>query len=164
MEKSPIISADDSVKIEVVSKSSNKDGVSSIALRHNIIETVVRPYIIYNIKNSVKWANKWKTGHSFFIVSAKIFVMIASIFAFISSSYDLKICSFISGTFGLLSALAIQFSGFSKQQSQKRIAELNELLGSLKINAITDILDNNYSKMEHGEIVNIDGRKFSTQL
>jgi hypothetical protein len=65
--------------------------------------------------------------------------------AFIASSYDLKLISFLAGMLGLLCISLNRFATYARNASSEKTSQLNEVLGTIGIkDLVPDLMDIDY--------------------
>jgi hypothetical protein len=119
--------------------------IGSKNFRTHVIKNYVRPRMEKDIKNCFVWREKWSKISNVFFSLAEILCIIQTAMAFTSSSYDIKLLSFIAGMIGVLCISFNRFATFAKNASSEKTSQLNEILITIGIkDKVPDLMDNDY--------------------
>jgi hypothetical protein len=113
--------------------------------RTHIIKDFVRPRMERDIIECLVWREKWSKISNIFFSFSEFLCIIQTVLAFTSSSYDLKLLSFLAGMVGVLCISFNRFGTYSKNASSEKTSQLNEILITLGIkDKVPDLMDNDY--------------------
>jgi hypothetical protein len=119
--------------------------IGSKTFRTHVIKDYVRPRMEKDIKESFVWRDKWSRISNIFFSLSEFMCIIQTVLAFTSSSYDLKLLSFLAGMIGVLCISFNRFGTYAKNASSEKTAQLNEILGTIGIkDKVPDLMDNDY--------------------
>lgn len=153
-EKNTIITID-SEKIEENQDLSEKSQEGMIAIkkigsknfRTRVIKDFVRPRMEKDIKECFIWREKWSRISNIFFSLSEFLCIIQTVMAFTSSSYDLKLLSFLAGMVGVLCISFNRFGTYAKNASSEKTSQLNEILITIGIkDKVPDLMDNDYGE------------------
>jgi hypothetical protein len=152
-EKNTVITIDSEKNEESVDsqEKSSQDGmflikkIGSKNFRTHVIKDFVRPRMERDIKECFVWREKWSKISNVFFSLAEFLCIIQTVMAFTSSSYDLKLLSFLAGMIGVLCISFNRFATFAKNASSEKTSQLNEILITIGIkDKVPDLMDNDY--------------------
>ncbi len=119
--------------------------IGSKTFRTHVIKDYVRPRMEKDIKESFVWRDKWSRISNIFFSLSEFMCIIQTVLAFTSSSYDLKLLSFLAGMIGVLCISFNRFGTYAKNASSEKTSQLNEILGTIGIkDKVPDLMDNDY--------------------
>ncbi len=119
--------------------------IGSKTFRTHIIKDYVRPRMEKDIKECFTWRDKWSRISNIFFSLSEFMCIIQTVLAFTSSSYDLKLLSFLAGMIGVLCISFNRFGTYAKNASSEKTSQLNEILITIGIkDKIPDLMDNDY--------------------
>jgi hypothetical protein len=113
--------------------------------RTHVIKDYVRPRMERDIKDCFVWREKWSKLSNVFFSLSEFLCIIQTVMAFTSSSYDLKLLSFLAGMLGVLCISFNRFGTYAKNASSEKTSQLNEILITIGIkDKVPDLMDNDY--------------------
>jgi hypothetical protein len=113
--------------------------------RTHIIKDYVRPRMERDIIECLVWREKWSKISNIFFSLSEFLCIIQTVLAFTSSSYNLKLLSFLAGMVGVLCISFNRFGTYSKNASSEKTSQLNEILITVGIkDKVPDLMDNDY--------------------
>ena len=119
--------------------------IGSKTFRTHIIKDYVRPRMEKDIKECFTWREKWSRISNIFFSLSEFMCIIQTVMAFTSSSYDLKLLSFLAGMIGVLCISFNRFGTYAKNASSEKTSQLNEILITIGIkDKVPDLMDNDY--------------------
>jgi len=114
-----------------------------------LVQQEVRSLVAGSLKQEVKsilrWRGFWKkTGDAFEAIS-KGLTGVGSVLAFAASAVDstktADILSFTSGTVGTVGLVMLAYASYASKESKQRTAEINNVLTSVGVTPIADIVE-----------------------
>lgn len=119
--------------------------IGSKTFRTHIIKDYVRPRMEKDIKECFTWREKWSRISNIFFSLSEFMCIVQTVMAFTSSSYDLKLLSFLAGMIGVLCISFNRFGTYAKNASSEKTSQLNEILITIGIkDKVPDLMDNDY--------------------
>jgi hypothetical protein len=119
--------------------------IGSKTFRTHVIKDYVRPRMEKDIKECFVWREKWSRISNIFFSLSEFMCIVQTVMAFTSSSYDLKLLSFLAGMIGVLCISFNRFGTYAKNASSEKTAQLNEILITIGIkDKVPDLMDNDY--------------------
>ena len=119
--------------------------IGSKTFRTHVIKDYVRPRMEKDIKECFTWREKWSIISNVFFSLSEFMCIIQTVLAFTSSSYDLKLLSFLAGMIGVLCISFNRFGTYAKNASSEKTSQLNEILITIGIkDKVPDLMDNDY--------------------
>ena len=119
--------------------------IGSKTFRTHVIKDYVRPRMEKDIKECFTWREKWSIISNIFFSLSEFMCIIQTVLAFTSSSYDLKLLSFLAGMIGVLCISFNRFGTYAKNASSEKTSQLNEILITIGIkDKVPDLMDNDY--------------------
>jgi hypothetical protein len=117
----------------------------SKTFRTHVIKDYVRPRMEKDIKECFVWREKWSRISNIFFSLSEFMCIVQTVMAFTSSSYDLKLLSFLAGMIGVLCISFNRFGTYAKNASSEKTSQLNEILITIGIkDKVPDLMDNDY--------------------
>ena len=119
--------------------------IGSKTFRTHVIKDYVRPRMEKDIKECFVWREKWSRISNIFFSLSEFMCIVQTVMAFTSSSYDLKLLSFLAGMIGVLCISFNRFGTYAKNASSEKTSQLNEILITIGIkDKVPDLMDNDY--------------------
>ena len=119
--------------------------IGSKNFRTLVIKDYVRPRMERDIRECFVWREKWSKISNIFFSLSEFLCIIQTVMAFTSSSYDLKLLSFLAGMVGVLCISFNRFGTYAKNASSEKTSQLNEILITIGIkDKVPDLMDNDY--------------------
>lgn len=119
--------------------------IGSKNFRTHVIKDYVRPRMERDIRECFVWREKWSRISNIFFSLSEFLCIIQTVMAFTSSSYDLKLLSFLAGMVGVLCISFNRFGTYAKNASSEKTSQLNEILITIGIkDKVPDLMDNDY--------------------
>lgn len=119
--------------------------IGSKNFRTHVIKDYVRPRMERDIRECFVWREKWSKISNIFFSLSEFLCIIQTVMAFTSSSYDLKLLSFLAGMVGVLCISFNRFGTYAKNASSEKTSQLNEILITIGIkDKVPDLMDNDY--------------------
>jgi hypothetical protein len=112
-----------------------------------IVNDIVEPSYIEEIRNSITARKCWKKTGQIFETLSKVLVAVSGILSFSSGYFGDPILGLVSGSITTISLAMLQFSSFSYNQNKKQSAELNLLLQKINVDTIPIIERSSNSKL-----------------
>lgn len=112
-----------------------------------IVNDIVEPSYIEEIRNSISARKCWKRTGQIFETLSKMFVAVSGILSFSSGYFEDPILGLVAGSISTISLAMLQFSSFSYIQNKKQSVELNLLLQKINVDTIPIIERNLESKL-----------------
>jgi len=109
-------------------------------LRLNITSKLVIPSYYNDVKELLKWRYRWRMIGNTTLTFSKIFIAINALLSFAALTFSLPLFPFMAGCISVFSFVLLHFSTFSFSRSKESTQEVNEILTSLGIKAIPDII------------------------
>ena len=135
------IATDDNVSSDGGSSNvTNK--VANKSLRNQIIQTILRPSVLTDITDAVKWRFKWFKIANIFLVLSLIMNLSQTIISFVDESYHVPNISFVGGCVGIISIAFHAVAVYAKGKSKEKTKLINEISRDLGINGTTIDLSN----------------------
>ena len=136
----PILSDEDNLAI-------NKYSV----LRNNILTKLIIPSYYDDIEDRLKWRYLWrKIGNVTFALS-KFFIAINALLSFASLTFDLVLLTFMAGCVSVFSLVLLHFSTFSFGRSKEATTETNQILSTLHMGKIPDLISTTEQEQKQAE-------------
>jgi hypothetical protein len=117
--------------------------IENTLFRKTIVEDILRPATIRDIKDSVKGRFRCRKFGDVLIGLVYTTLIISSVFSFGTSTFGYSIFSYIAGTANLLTALLLKMSSNAYNESERRERRTNKILKELKIEGFPNIINNN---------------------
>lgn len=138
-EENPDLSEKSQEEILAIKKIGSKN------FRTHVIKDYVRPRMERDIKECFVWREKWSKISNIFFSLSEFLCIIQTVMAFTSSSYELKLLSFLAGMVGVLCISFNRFGTYAKNASSEKTSQLNEILITIGIkDKVPDLMDNDY--------------------
>lgn len=112
-----------------------------------IVNDIVEPSYIEEIRHSITARKCWKKTGQIFETLSKVLVAVSGILSFSSGYFGDPILGLVSGSITTISLAMLQFSSFSYNQNKKQSAELNLLLQKINVDTIPIIERSSNSKL-----------------
>lgn len=112
-----------------------------------IVNDIVEPSYIEEIRHSITARKCWKKTGQIFETLSKVLVAVSGILSFSSGYFGDPILGLVSGSITTISLAMLQFSSFSYNQNKKQSAELNLLLQKINVDTMPIIERSSNSKL-----------------
>jgi hypothetical protein len=112
-----------------------------------IVNDIVEPSYIEEIRHSITARKCWKKTGQIFETLSKVLVAVSGILSFSSGYFGDPILGLVSGSITTISLAMLQFSSFSYNQNKKQSTELNLLLQKINVDTIPIIERSSNSKL-----------------
>lgn len=118
------------------------------AIKVQIVQELIEPYYIQDIKSKIRGKKCWKRTAQIFETVSKILVAVGGIISYSSGYYKDETLSFFAGTISTLSLATLQFASFAYLENKKQGQELNVLLKKLDLD-IVPIVEQQVPSSQH---------------
>ena len=118
---------------------SNTMDYATTNFKTHIINNIIKPNYINEIKDSTKYRNLWKKRGMRLETCSKFFIGLGSIMSFASGVYGYQTLSFVAGAISTISLVLLQYSNFAYKESKKATQDLNLLLDNLGIKKVPEL-------------------------
>ncbi|AYV84773.1 MAG: hypothetical protein Hyperionvirus38_11 [Hyperionvirus sp.] len=112
-------------------------------LRRNITSKLVLPSYFNDVRDLLKWRYIWRRIGNSTLAFSKIFIAINAVLSFSSLAFGLDLLTFLAGCVSVLSLVLLHFSTFSFSRSKESTQEANQILTTLGIKQVPDIVTEN---------------------
>lgn len=110
--------------------------IGGYEMKKQIFFDEVRKNFVSDIRDSFSGRYTWSKITTFFIITSKCFLLLATVVAFAETYFKLGYLAFIAGCFNLLNVLFLQFSECSKKESTDRTEKVNKYLKSIGLDKL----------------------------
>jgi len=135
------------LEIDGIKMSNAKKFKVSDEVKLQIVNDIVEPSYVEEIRHSITARKCWKKTGQIFETVSKVLVAVSGILSFSSGYFGDPILGLVSGSITTISLAMLQFSSFSYNQNKKQSAELNMLLQKINVDTIPIIERNSDSKL-----------------